>query len=114
LAYKKMWNVAQIIIHSFCSYRSSSQGEAEPPHRQSSGSQRTRTPEEPFLHRINTRQEIGMSPRACHHCNPERLFGLRMLVGTPILGPERDPVPEVSSPNDMPLQGPFRLEKCQH
>jgi hypothetical protein len=81
LVYKKMWNVAQIKGHSFCSYRSSYQGGAEPPHQEARG-QGLRNNLFPLgcLHRIKWRQK-GL--RACKHCNPEHLFGLRMVVGGP-------------------------------
>jgi hypothetical protein len=109
LAYKKMWNVAQIMGNSFCAYRSSYQGGAEPPHQEVRGRGHRRNLLPPgYLHRIKPRQEIGKSPRACHHCNPERLFGLRMLVCGP---PFRDLTGTLCRRHalriGMTLQGPF-------
>jgi hypothetical protein len=84
LVYVKMWNVAQIMSHSFCCYRSPYQGGVEPPHQEARtrGYRRNLFPPG-CLHCINPRQRAGKSPRACHHCNPEYLFRLRMLVGGP-------------------------------
>jgi hypothetical protein len=105
LAYKKMWNVAQIMSYSFCSYRSSYQGGAEPPHQEARGRGHRKNLFPPgCLHRFNPMQDIGNSTRACYHCNSKRLFWAEDACWwTPISGP----VPEACSPNEMPLQGPF-------
>jgi hypothetical protein len=53
----------------------------------SSGSQTTTTPEEPFFPRLfilhQPEAKDSKSPKACHHCNPKRFFGLMMRFGGP-------------------------------
>jgi hypothetical protein len=109
LAYKKMWNVVQSFL-LFLQIVIPRRSFASSPR-----SQRIRTPEELFppgcLHRINPRQEIGKGLRSCHHCNPERLFGLRMLVGGP---PFRDMRGTRLRRHALRVGCPWKLERCRH
>jgi hypothetical protein len=116
-ACKKMWNVAKIMGRSFCSYRSSYQGWAEPPQQEARGRGHRRNLFPPgCLDCIKPRQEIGKSPRACHHCNPKRLFGWGCCLVDPHFGStwERLRSGDMLSEWDALARSFPRLERYQH
>jgi hypothetical protein len=101
--------------HSFYPYRSSYQGGAEPPHQEARGRRHRRNLFPPgCLHRINPRQEIAKGPQACHPCNPERLFGLRMLVNGPPFQDLRGTWFRRHVLRDVLARSFPRLERCRH
>jgi hypothetical protein len=89
---------------SFCSYRSSYQGGAEPPHQEA----RRGTLSCPAFYTGSTRSrrlEIILEPVTI--AIPNALWAEDAGWWTPTSGPERDPVPEACYPTAMPLQAPF-------